>query len=120
MANSPKENEEKMLKMLNAWKTLAPGKLFGGFRVEDFETQVKKSIAARTRLDQIEDEKIQQIALRETEDAVTMKDAQFIVNGVLADTEFGDDSALYEAFGYIRKSEKKSGLTRKKNVPSVK
>lgn len=119
MASSPKENEEKMLKILRAWRTLAPTKKFGGLTVAQFETQVNKSLAPRTRLEQIEDEKLQQIALRESEDAATMRDAQFVVNGVLADSEFGDDSALYEAFGYVRKSDKKSGLTRKKTPPAT-
>jgi hypothetical protein len=36
-----------------------------------------------------------------------------IKNGVIASDEFGDDSALYEAFGFVRRSQKKSGLTRK-------
>lgn len=118
MPNSPKENEEKMLMVLNAWKTLAPTKTFGGFTLQQFEDQVNKSLAPRTRLDQLEDEKKQQQALRESEDVTTIKDVQFIVNGVLADAEYGDDSALYEAMGYVRKSDRKSGLTRKKNLPN--
>jgi hypothetical protein len=36
---------------------------------------------------------------------------------VLAAPSEGDDSALYEAMGYVRKSARKSGLTRKKNEP---
>jgi hypothetical protein len=38
---------------------------------------------------------------------------QLVVNGVVGDPTFGPDSALYEAMGYVRKSERKSGLTRK-------
>lgn len=35
-----------------------------------------------------------------------------------ADEEFlATDNALYEAMGYRRKSERKSGLTRKRNTP---
>ena len=117
MPNSPKENEEKMLKTLNSWKNLAPAKSFGGKTVQEFETQVNKSLAPRVRLEQLEDEKKGQQALRESEDAVTMREIQFIVNGVLADSEFGDDSALYEAMGYVRKSERASGLTRKVTDP---
>ena len=45
MPNSPKENEEKMLKVLNAWKTLAPAKSFAGVSLEDFELQINKSLA---------------------------------------------------------------------------
>jgi len=37
---------------------------------------------------------------------------QRLVNGVRADPDFGPDSALYEALGYTRESERKSGLTR--------
>ena len=85
--------------------------------LQQYEAQTEKSAAPRTRLDQLEDEKKEQQALRESEDAETMRDVQFIVNGVLADPEYGDNSALYEVMGYVRKSERASGLTRKKNQP---
>ena len=54
---------------------------------------------------------------RDNEDVSTMKMCERIKNGVVADPDFGDDSALYEALGYIKKSNRKSGLTRKKNEP---
>ncbi len=34
--------------------------------------------------------------------------------GVAGDPAYGNDSPLYGAMGFVRKSEKKSGLTRKK------
>ena len=34
--------------------------------------------------------------------------------GVAGNPDFGNDSPLYGAMGFVRKSEKKSGLTRKK------
>ena len=114
MPKSPKENEDKMLKVLNAWKTLAPAKKFGGMTVEEYEQQVEKSLAPRRRLDEIEDERLQQQALRENYDQETMDKAQLVVNGVLADPTEGANSALYEAMGYIRKDDRKSGLTRKR------
>ena len=117
MPNSPKEDEARMTTALTALKTLAPDQTFGGSTSAEFEAQVNKSLAPRLRLEQIDDEKKQQQALRESEDKITMKQLQLIVNGVLADPEYGDDSALYEALGYVRKSDRKSGLTRKKVVP---
>jgi len=36
--------------------------------------------------------------------------------GVAGDPAYGDDSPLYGAMGFVRKSEKKSGLTRKKKT----
>lgn len=114
MPKSPKENEEKMLKVLNAWKTLAPDKSFGGMTAAQFETQVNNSLVPRQRLIAIEDERMQQQAVREMEDQATMNNIQHVVNGVLADPSEGPNSALYEAMGYIRKDDRKSGLTRKK------
>jgi hypothetical protein len=114
MALNPKSNEEKMLKVLNGWKTLAPTKMFGGLKLEEYETQVNKSLAPRQRLDALEDEKLRELANRDGEDVTTMANIQFIVNGVLADPSEGPNSALYESFGYIRKEDRKSGLTRKK------
>ena len=57
---------------------------------------------------------------RDNADTVTMQMCDAIVKAVIADAEFGDDSALYEALGYVRKSARKSGLTRKKNDPDKK
>ena len=37
-----------------------------------------------------------------------------VVGSVIGTREFGSDSDLYEQMGYKRKSERKSGLTRKK------
>ena len=54
---------------------------------------------------------------REEADEAFLDKAQLVVNGVLADPTEGDDSALYEAMGYTRKSERRSGLTRKRNEP---
>ena len=34
------------------------------------------------------------------------------MNAVVGDTDEGNDSPLYEALGYIRKSQRKSGLKR--------
>jgi hypothetical protein len=118
MPNSPKENEEKMLKVLNAWKTLAPAKSFAGISLEDFELQINKSLVPRQRLNTLKGEKMQQMTLRELENSTTMNDILSIVAGVIADPTEGANSALYEATGYIRKDVRKSGLTRKKVHPA--
>ena len=118
MPKSPKINEDKMMKALNALKTLAPGKKFGNKGSDEFEIQVNKSLAPRQRLGELDDEKLEQQTLRDAEDIKTLKMLESLVAGVVADDEFGSDSALYEAMGYVRKSDRKSGLTRKKKEPS--
>ena len=115
MANAPKKSEEKMTQVLNGWKTIAADKSFGGMTLAQFQTQVNKSLAPRQRLVELSDETIEQLTLRDTEDLVTLGKVELIVAGVIADPEFGSDSALYEAMGYVRKSERKSGLTRRRD-----
>jgi hypothetical protein len=39
-----------------------------------------------------------------------------VVNAVKGDPKFGDDSDLYDAMGYVRKSARQSGLSRKENA----
>ncbi len=114
MADTPKENETKFTRFLNALKTLAPDKTFGGITPAVFTAQVADSNAPRQKIIELKAEITEQDAKRETADASTMKMCERIKNGVIADPDFGDDSALYEALGYVRKSERKTGLTRKK------
>lgn len=119
MAYNPAANEEKMLRVLNAWKTLAPTVEFAGLTLDVYQDLVNKCLAPRRRLNELKDEMMQEQAARDAEDATTVAKIECIVAGVVANPTFGSDSALYEAMGYIRKSDRKSGLTRKKSQPSV-
>lgn len=115
MPNSPKKVEEAIQRAINAWNDLAPDKKFGNKSLDDFQAQVEKSMEPRRKLTELSNEEKRQIALRETEDKKSMKMLEQVVAGIVADDEFGNDSALYEAFGRVRKSERKSGNTRRKN-----
>lgn len=45
---------------------------------------------------------------------VTAADDSAVEIFIAGETAYGNDSPLYGAMGFVRKSEKKSGLTRKK------
>jgi hypothetical protein len=111
---SPKDNEQKLERMLNAWRALAPDKSFGGMTLAQFEAAAAPAIASRRRIETLEDQLRQEIATREREDDKFAARAQLAVVGVLADPTEGADSALNEAFSYTRKSDLKTGLTRRK------
>lgn len=120
MQKTPREIKEKIDRMTNAWATIAPTKSFGGMTLAQFQAEAAPSLEARQKLDDIDDRRTQAIAERDTSDENFLAKAQLVVNGVLADPDEGGDSALYEAMGYVRKSQKKSGLTRKKKDPEKK
>jgi hypothetical protein len=112
---SPKETEERILKMINTWRTLAPDKTFGGMTLAQFEALAAPSLAARRRIEELENQRTEQVAERESADDNFNAKAKLVVAGVLADPEEGADSALYEAFGYTRTSTRRTGLTRRKH-----
>ena len=120
MPNSAKDNEQRMERMLNAWRTLTPDKTFGGMTLAQFEASVARSRAARQKIEDLSDQLTDAHAEREAADEVSAAKIRLVVNGVHGDPEFGPDSALYEAFGYTRTSVRKSGLTRGRKLPPTK
>ena len=50
---------------------------------------------------------------RDHADIVTANPTQLVVNAVKGDPDFGDDSDLHDAMGYVRRSDRASGLSRK-------
>ena len=115
MPTNPKSNEQKMSTMINAWETLASAKSFGGMTLDQFKAVATPAQTARARIADLEDQMTQAINDRDAADTAFLAKAQLVVNGVLADPSEGPDSSLYEAFGYTRKSERRSGLSRKGN-----
>jgi hypothetical protein len=111
---SPKDAEQKMERMLNAWRALAPEKMFGAMTLSQFEAVAAPAQAARRRIVDLNDQLARAIAERDAADHAFSTRAQQVVAGVLADPTEGPDSALYQAFGYTRKSDRKSGLTRRR------
>jgi hypothetical protein len=102
--------------IINAWTTLAPAASFGGMTLAQYKTKVQPSFDARTQLDTIEAQKTAALDTRDDADGFTSDTNQMVINGVKGDPNFGDDSNLYEAMGYVRKSERASGLTKKSNA----
>lgn len=117
MANT-KDIEERLERFVNAWRTLTPDKSFGGMTLAQFEAACAPSNTTRAQINELQDRLAQAMANRDAADEVTAGKLQLVVNGVLADPTEGPDSALYAALGYTRKSERKTGLTRKRKEPA--
>ncbi len=116
MPSTPIVTERRIERMLSAWRTLAPNKTFAGMTLAQFEAAAAPSLTARQRLVELDNETKQQTANRDHADDSFNVKAKQVVAGVLADPTEGPDSALYEAFGYTRESERKSGLKRGKHT----
>ena len=112
MAGSPKDNEERLRRILNAWKQLAADKAFGGMTVEQFEAVIGPSFTTRQQLDDLDNQRTHLMNSRGDADDVSLAKAAAAVAGMNADPGFGPNSSLIEACGYVRQSERKSGLHR--------
>ncbi|MDT7543351.1 MAG: hypothetical protein QOE33_3255 [Acidobacteriota bacterium] len=115
MTYNPKGNEEKLRRVTDAWERLAPEKSFGGMTLAQFKAATEPSRTTRQQIAETETRLSSLQAERDHADDVSLSKIQLVINGVLADPTEGPDSALYEAFGYIRQSDRQSGLTHKSN-----
>lgn len=114
MANSPKELGAQIKRITDAWTELAPNAIFGSMTLAQYIAAVKPSVDARLLIDKMDEDKTQVIVGRDKSDVLSEVKNAAAIKGMVGDINYGDDSALYEKCGYIRKSQRKTGLTRKK------
>jgi hypothetical protein len=111
--HNPKRVANKLQKLIDAWTTIRPAKSFAGMTLEQFEAQVKPSLDARGQLTTLQSQTTDSRMQRRRSDAASMELAQLVVNSVKGDPAEGENGSLYAAMGYIPKSARRSGLTRK-------
>ncbi len=112
--DSPGENEKKVNAILTAWEAHAKDVKFAGLTLAQFKAKVQLSLDTRDDI-KVKEQELEDLAdNRDDADKVSMPLCDQVVKSVVGDVNFGDDSTLYAAMGYKRKSERKTGLTRKK------
>ncbi|MFZ4765188.1 MAG: hypothetical protein ACOYMN_09575 [Roseimicrobium sp.] len=114
MPDSPQSIEDKLNRIAKAWKLHAEKATFAKMTLEQFAAAIKPSYDERKRVADLEIQLADAINKRDESDVKSLAAAEQIVKAVVGDVDFGDDSSLYEAMGYVRTSDRKSGLTRKK------
>jgi hypothetical protein len=120
MANNPAEVEKTITDITNAWTSLAPTATFAGMTLVQYQAAVKPSLDARLTIIGLEEQMTDAITNRDKMDVTSEGINQKVVKAVVGDVNYGDDSALYEAMGYIRKSQRKTGLSRKSKTAAAK
>ncbi len=116
---APTQIAERLKKFSDGWQELAPDKSFGGMTLPEFKVKVQPSLAIREEIKNLESQLSDAQNRRADADAASIVSFRLAVNSLKGDPTVGDDSSLYEAAGYIRQSEKKSGLSRKTKAAPV-
>lgn len=107
---------ERLTRILGAWRELGPDDQFAGLSLEQFEGMVKQVLDAK------EETVAHLIQLRgslkrrhEVEQMVNDRSVD-VVLAMRSHPNHGGDSPLVKAAGFVPKSERRSGLTRKRQV----
>jgi hypothetical protein len=112
MSQPPKQIAESTSQIINAWGTLAPAATFAGMTLAQFKTKVQPTFDTRAQIDALNAQLTGAMDSRDNADVATNAAVHLVVNAVKGDPNFGDDSDLYDAMGYVRRSDRASGLSR--------
>lgn len=109
-----KKIKERILKMNDAWRQLAAGVKFRNISPADFQAKIDAAAASDQRVADLEAQKKAEMNTRSALYRELNDMSVDVREGVEGDSNFGPDSPLYSAMGFIAESLRKSGLTRKK------
>lgn len=109
-----KKVREACNKMNDAWFEGAPSVNFNGIKQSDFQSDIEAAAAADAEIADLRSELNMKIDSRDDMYKALDQKRSKVGQGVAGDPAYGDDSPLYGAMGFVRKSERASGLTRKK------
>jgi hypothetical protein len=120
MGDGPKKIAADTQAIIDAWGELAPTVSFNGMTLTQYKAAVQPSFDSRGKITELETDIEAEQVNRDKVDVTTTTTNAGIIKAVVADKNFGDDSALYERMGYVRKSNRASGLTRKTQAAAAK
>lgn len=112
--NTLKEVPLRREKILQAWQTCAKKHVFAEMTRAEFAAATEASLSKRQELEAALVLVQGLIQERELADANTRELISRVVNAVRGDSRHGMDSAMYRAMGYVTRSERASGLKRKR------
>ena len=106
---------EKTDEVLRAWESLAPDAIFSGMTVQEFRETSQPLLEIRQRIALLDQQRQGAKAARDIAEKEMMINLQLIVDSIKGTK----DSELYAAIGYVTRSARQSGLTRKKAQPET-
>lgn len=114
MLRSPSIAEEKITTLIRGWSDICPQQTFSGLTLDQCKERVKASLDARAELAELESRMTAAAVRRDAADVVSLEVVRLIVHAIKGDPTQGEDGELYAALGYTRRSQRGSGLTRRR------
>ena len=109
------ENEliRRRKRIIDAWRTLAPTATLNGKTLDQWIESTNGAEEVRQRFDEIQATILAMRQERLQADAIVRDEIAALVDSLKGNPEYGANSPLYGAFGYVPRDARKSGLTRK-------
>ena len=95
------------------WSKLAPAETFGEMTLEQFKAATETPVTVRERIEAAKAEVSALLRERAHADKELRKTHSLVINSVRGNPQHGEDSPLYRALGYVPKSERENGTSRK-------
>jgi hypothetical protein len=103
---------ESINSVIQSWSSNSLAKSFFGMTLDQYREAVKPSFDLRAEIAETQKRLKGLMAKRDDADVASTRLTQNIVQSVKADPTEGENSPMYGAMGYVRKSERSSGLKR--------
>ena len=112
-----KQIRERITKMNNTWAQGAATAVFGGITQTAFQAEITGAAADDQGLADLEAQLKMKKTARDERYRRISDTSNKVRDGVEGHADFGPDHPIYGAMGFVRTSERKSGLTQKKHQP---
>lgn len=118
MPVNTKSIRERVTRMSSAWAQGASAVTFRGITQPGFQTEIDAAAAADQEIADLETQVRMKKTNRDERYKALNEKSVKIRDGVEGHDDFGPDHPIMEAMGFVRQSDRKSGLTRKKGGQS--
>jgi hypothetical protein len=113
-----KQIRERVTKMSNAWAQGAADAVFKGITRTAFDADIQAAAADDQEIADLESQIRMKRTARDEKYKNLNDDSIKVRDGVEGHADFGSEHPIYKAMGFVRPSDRKSGLTRKKTPPA--
>lgn len=113
-----KQVRERVKKMNDAWAQGADDAIFKGITQPAFQAEIDAAAAADQEIADLEAQVRMKKTARDERYKKLNETSINVRDGVEGHANFGSEHPLYGAMGFVRPSERKSGLTRPKGEPA--
>ncbi len=107
---------DRIVEFRTAWREMAIDSKFADMTLEEFEVATAPPEMIRAEIKALEKQLESKKTKRSDADKAAGELLELVINSMRGTPGFGPDSDLYRGCGYVRKSERKSGLSRKGKI----